>query len=143
MKRPDTTKEDEGSIKWMRAKRETLEQQHNRRNLVAQARYELHIVDKAPGNVIPLTKAEYNLLLTLSYQSFDWLYKLAADGSEEELRGHVANPETWRKDLEDVLLAAAYAVPIYLDAGPGKIAVAVEQLDERNQRESCPQLAQN
>ena len=49
VKRPDTTKEDEGRIQLMRAKKETLEKQHNWRSLVAQARYELQIVDKSQG----------------------------------------------------------------------------------------------
>ena len=49
VKRPDTTKEDEIRIQLMRAKKETSEQQHNWRHLVAQARYELQIVEKPQG----------------------------------------------------------------------------------------------
>ena len=51
------------------------------------------------------------------------------------MRRHVADPEAWRENLDEVLLVAADAVPIYLHAGPGRLAVPVAELDERNKRE--------
>ena len=76
-----------------------LEKRYNLPSLVACAKYDLQIVDRRPGNVRPLTAEEDNPLLRLTYESFDNIFCLAVEGSQEELGRRVADPEKWQTDL--------------------------------------------
>ena len=84
-----------------------LEKRYNWRSLVACAKYELQIVDRRPGNVRPLTAEEDNLLLRLTYESFDHILRLAVEGSQEELGRRVADPEKWQTEISDGMARSA------------------------------------
>ena len=85
MKKPETTQADEARIKLLQKRKEVLTKTHNWRQLVARAKSELQLVDRAPGSVRPLTQEEDDLILALSYQSFVSLYRIAIEGSNAEL----------------------------------------------------------
>ena len=51
------------------------------------------------------------------------------------LKAHVARPGEVKKDLLEMIIAAADAVPIYLHPGTGKLAVGVADLDQKSKRD--------
>ena len=83
------------------------EKRYNWRSLVACAKYELQVVHRRPGNVRPLTAEEDNLLLRLTYESFDHILRLAVEGSQEQLGRRVADPEKSQTEISDGIARSA------------------------------------
>ena len=96
--------------------------------------------ERTPGNVVPFTAAENDLICMLSWQSMDWLQYLIATGSPKELKKYVADPEGMIKNRHKVSLCFQDAVPVYLDLSTGKVAVRYDCLDERRQRSLLEKL---
>ena len=68
-----------------------------------------------PGNVVPFTALENEMITKLSWQAWDWLVDRLARGSADELRGFVSEPERLIDNRKNIAVVAQDAVPVYLD----------------------------
>ena len=114
---------------------EKLSQTHNRKYLKARMCYVCGFVAHNPGNVVPFTPMENEMIIKLSWQAFDWLTDRLARGSIEELRGFVSEPEKLIANRPKIAVVAQDAVPVYLDLSTAKVLVKASSLDERRHRE--------
>ena len=99
-----------------------------------------------PGNVEPLKPEETDLILRLTWGSWDWLVHSLATGTAEELREYFprsfalsyveerAKPAAEREKKFTLDVEARDAVPVYLDCSTGKILVSFSSLDEAIER---------
>ena len=100
------------------------------------------LLESTPGNVVPFTGAENDLICMLSWQNMDWLLNLIATGSPKELNKYVADPEGMIKNRHKVSLCFQDAVPVYLDLSTGKVAVRYDCLGVRRKRSLLQRLKQ-
>ena len=94
-----------------------------------------------PGNVEPLKPEETDLILRLTWGSWDWLVHSLATGTAEELRQYFprsfaasyveerAKPAAEKEKKFTLDVEARDAVPVYLDCSTGKILVSFSSLD--------------
>ena len=69
---------------------------------------------RRPSNVAHFSAEEIDIILSLSYQAFDWLIDLIARGSATQLAGFVADPESFAEHRSETAVVAQEAIPIYL-----------------------------
>ena len=92
---------------------------------------------RTPGNVMPLTPAESELICLLTWQSFDWLLHFLTTASAQQLKEFVAEPEKWQANLPGTAIFARDAVPVYLHAATGKLLVSAERLEALSERRAA------
>ena len=74
-----------------------------------------------PGNVVPFTAQENEMIIKLSWQAWDWLVDILARAPVEKLRGFVSEPELFSKNRASIAVIAQDAVPVYLDMSTGRL----------------------
>ena len=102
---------------------EALMKPHNVRQHRSRLVFRTGFQVRTPGNVMPLTPAESELICLLTWQSFDWLLHFLTTASAQQLKEFVAEPEKWQANLPGTAIFARDAVPVYLDAATGKLVV--------------------
>ena len=119
---------------------ESLKERMNARYAKAGLLHFCKLSERTPGNVVPFTAAENDLICMPSWQQWDGLLHKIATGIVHELRTYVADPEGLIKNRNNVSLCFQDAVPVYLDLSTGKVAVRYDCLDERRQRSLLEKL---
>ena len=107
---------------------------HGRNYRLGRLKAKTGFVERKPGNVMPMTEAEADLVVELTWQSLDCLTNMLMTGSAEQLASFVAEPETLIQERESIAMIFEDAVPVYLDPSTGKVLVAFEHLDDENRR---------
>ena len=90
--------------------------------------------EQKPGLVSPLRPEETACILSLTWQSWDWILNHVFTASASELTNYVIDPEGWVLARASIPLVFWDAVPVYLDPSAGKVLVSVESLQERRER---------
>ena len=80
-----------------------------------------NLVQRMPGNVVPFTAQENEMIIKLSWQAWDWLVDILARAPVEKLRGFVSEPELFSKNRASIAVIAQDAVPVYLDMSTGRL----------------------
>ena len=80
-----------------------------------------NLVQRLPGNVVPFTADENEMIIKLSWQAWDHLVDTIARGSADELRGYVSEPEEFITNRAKIAIVAQDAVPVYLDLSTGRL----------------------
>ena len=62
------------------------------------------LVQRRPGNVVPFTAAENDIICKLSYQEWDCLLHLLMAGSEEDLKSFVVEPAGLIANRQDITI---------------------------------------
>ena len=118
---------------------EALKKVHNFCQHRARLVFRTGFQQRSPGNVMPLTPAESELICLLTWQSFDWLLHFLTTASAQQLKEFVAEPEKWQANLPGTAIFARDAVPVYLDAATGKLPRTWKQL--RRESQTCSSTA--
>ena len=114
-----------------------LEKAHNLRQHRSRVVFRTGFQQLTPGNVMPLTPAESELICLLTWQSFDWRLHFLTTASAEQLKEFVAEPEKWQANLPGTAIFARDAVPVYLDAATGKLLVSAGRLNSLCERRAA------
>jgi hypothetical protein len=80
-----------------------------------------NLVQRMPGNVVPFTAPENEMIIKLSWQGWDWLVDIIARGSVERLDNFVSQAEKMIENRDTIAVIAQDAVPVYLDLSTGRL----------------------
>jgi len=97
------------------------EKPNNRHYANARLGYVCKLVQRLPGNVVPFTALENELIVSLSWRAWDWLVDKIARGSVEDLRNFVHEAQAFVDNKKDITVVAQDAVPVYLDMSTGRL----------------------
>ena len=118
------TKAEAGKLKMAKARLDMLideTKKHNMTYLKARLACVCNLVQRLPGNVVPFTADENEMIIKLSWQAWDHLVDTIARGSADELRGYVSEPEEFITNRAKIAIVAQDAVPVYLDISTGRL----------------------
>ena len=127
--------EEEKRLAQYQKRRDFNEKESCRKSYRAKLLAVCELVDRKPGNLSTYSPEENSLICELTWQSFDFLIQLLKYGSEEDLMPIIADALLWIKNREQTVIHARDAVPVYLDAGVGRILIPASEMDKRNQRD--------
>jgi len=80
-----------------------------------------NLIQRMPGNVVPFTAPENEMIIKLSWQGWDWLVDIIARGSVERLDNFVSQAEKMIENRDTIAVIAQDAVPVYLDLSTGRL----------------------
>ena len=112
-------------------KRSELEKRECRNFAKARLAHWIQFCPRKPGNVVPFTAAENDIICLLSWQAWGWIVDKLGRGTVDDLKGFVAEPEELIAHRKEIAAVFQDAVPVYLDLSCGKIIVRYSELDGR------------
>ena len=101
-----------------------VEDDHDRDAYVTRLMAWMGAKNLAPQRYTELTEEEEALRAELTWQLFDYSLQLAAFGSEEELKGIVADPKKWIEERRRVVLVMSDQIPFWVGLGHRKTVYA-------------------
>ena len=128
------SEEEAKKLKDCAGKLEALKKAHNIRQTREYLCVQCDLHGRKPGNVMPLTKQEHELVCELTLQSWDCIVDQLARGDAERLKGVVYDYEKLAAERHKIVTVHSDAVPIYLDPSVGKVLLSYDSLAAEHQR---------
>jgi hypothetical protein len=115
------TQEDDAKLKMVSHRLKLLsEKKHHMKYLKARLRCVCNLVQRMPGNVVPFTAAENEMIIKLSWQGWDWLVDKIARAAVDVLSRFVSEASKMIDNRATIAVIAQDAVPVYLDLSTGR-----------------------
>ena len=115
------TQEDDAKLKMVSHRLKLLsEKKHNMNYLKARLGSVCNLVQRLPGNVVPFTAAENEMIIKLSWQGWDWLVDKIARAAVDVLSRFVSEASKMIDNRATIAVIAQDAVPVYLDLSTGR-----------------------